>query len=101
MFRIMVRSCPGSSTGVGVRWAILISTSAVALHGIIFAQRVTFPILGHQEATKIRMPGEANAKQIENFALEIIGAGPQGSERLDGGAGAIKANLQPNPLFVR
>src|ERR1700681_706139 len=101
MFRIMVRSCPGSSTGVGFRWAIsFIAISAVALHGIILAQRMAFPILRHQNAPQIRMPGETHAKQIENLALEVIGSRTDRSERLDCGAGAIQGNLQPDAFFV-
>ena len=46
------------------------------------------------------MPGETNPEQIENFALKIIGAGPDRSERLDHRAAAIQTNFQPNPLFV-
>src|SRR6266516_4548720 len=99
MFRIMVRSCPGSSTGVGFRWAIFYL--AIALHGVIFAQRVTLPILGHQNAAQIRMPSETNAEHVENFALEVVGARPHRSERFDGRISAVQANFQPNALFVR
>src|SRR5579863_3139616 len=83
MFRIMVRSWPGSSTGVGVRWAIFIQRAgtqqsglAVALHRVIFAQGMAFPILWHQNAPQVRMARETNTEEIENFALKIVGAGP-------------------------
>src|SRR5208282_3386833 len=100
MFRIMVRSWPGSSTGVGVKWAI-VDFLAVPLHGIIFAQGVAFPVLGHQNAPQIWMAGETNAEKIEHFALEIIGAGPYGSERLDRRAVAVQVNFQPDAFFFR
>src|ERR1700736_3688436 len=96
MFRIMVRSCPGSSTGVGVRCDIVISVSAVALHGIILAQRVAFPVLGHQKAPQIRMSGKTNPEQIKNFAFKVICARPDRGQRLHDGTAAVQSDLQTN-----
>src|SRR5258708_18450422 len=95
MFTIMVRSWPGSSTGVGARCAML----AVTLHRIILAQRVTFPIFGHEEAPQIRMPRESHSKEVENFALKVIRPRPDRRNRFDSRAGTIQANLQPDALL--
>src|ERR1022692_1199420 len=99
MFRIMVRSWPGSRTGVGARWAI--ASLAVALHRIVFAQRMTFPILGHQEPPHIRMSRKANAEQIKDLALKVVGARPHRGQRLHRRTRALQPNFKTHPLLLR
>src|SRR5580704_9751358 len=58
---------------------------AVALDGIIFAQRMAFPVVGKQNTPQIGMSGELNPEHVENLALEPIRALPYGNERIDDG----------------
>ncbi len=46
------------------------------LERVIFPQRMSFPIRRQEQATQIRMIVEANAEQIENFALEPVRSRP-------------------------
>ena len=45
--------------------------SAIALHGIVLAQGMALPVVGHQDAAQIGMAFEADAEEIEDFALVI------------------------------
>src|SRR5208283_2233807 len=42
-------------------------------NGVVLAQRITLPFLGHQDAPHIRVPGELDAEHVEHLALEPIG----------------------------
>ena len=53
---------------------------AVALHRIILAQRIAFPVFRHEQPPQIGMPAEADAEKIKNFALEVICPGPDRSD---------------------
>src|SRR5574341_1805260 len=77
MFRIITPSCVVSRTGVGVRWDM----SAVALDGIILAQRVALQVLGHEQAAQVGMSLEAHAEQVKDLALEEVGRGPHRGDR--------------------
>src|SRR5712671_496229 len=61
---------------------------------------MAFPIFGHQEAPQIRMPRKPYSKQVKDLALKVIGARPNRRNRLDSRTGTIKANLQPDALFL-
>jgi len=41
-------------------------------NGVVFAQRVALPVVGHEDAPQIRMAGELDAEHVEYFALEPI-----------------------------
>ncbi len=62
---------------------------AVALDGIILAQRMTFPVFRHLNAPQIGMSVETDAEQIEDLALEEVGARPDRRERFDGRASPL------------
>ena len=45
------------------------------------------------------MSAEADAEEVEDFALEVVRAGPDGCNGFEGGAAAIEANFQADALF--
>src|SRR5436190_4057146 len=51
------------------------------LHRKILAQRMTFPVFGHQQPSKIAVAVEFDAEHVPDFALEPAGAGPHGLHR--------------------
>ena len=73
MFRTIVWSCDGSSTGVGFMCAI-----SDTLDGIVLAERMAFPVFRHHDARQVGMAIEANAEQVEDLALEEVRARPDG-----------------------
>src|SRR5438270_8743690 len=79
MFRIMVLSSVGSSTGLAFKWPIL----PIALHRIILAQRMAFPVFRHHDAAEVRMAKKAHAEQIEQLALKKVYRRPDRGDRLD------------------
>src|SRR5580700_6466330 len=61
---------------------------------------MTFPIFRHQQSPQIRMPGKANPEQIEDFALKIIRARPNRSQRLNRRTRAVEPHFDPYPLLL-
>ena len=61
----------------------LIPKSARALHGIILAKGIAFPIVGQEHAPQIGMPFKAHAKQIEYLALVPICRRPNRHDTLN------------------
>ncbi len=59
---------------------------------------MAFPILGHHDALQVGMLIEADAKQIEDLALEEIRAWPDGHQRV-AGVPAGDLYLQPADLL--
>ena len=49
---------------------------------------MAFPIVRHQDAEQVGMIAEADAEQIEDFALVPVGAAPDAGDRIDLGIGA-------------
>src|ERR1700722_11145358 len=47
------------------------------------------------------MSAEADAEKVEDFALEVVRAGPDGGDGFEGGTAAVEANLQADALFFR
>ena len=45
------------------------STGTFDLHRVVLAQRVAFPVVGHQDAPQVGMPLEHDAEQVEHLAL--------------------------------
>ncbi len=43
---------------------------------VVFAQRMSLPAIGQQDALQIRMPVEADAEHVEDFALKPVGGCP-------------------------
>jgi hypothetical protein len=39
---------------------------------------MALPIVGHHDAAQVGMAFKADAEQIEDFALVVVGAGPDG-----------------------
>src|SRR5579883_2419985 len=85
MFRVIRRvlrlSCSASATrAAGVVVSLNFSgllifdvVVAVAVNGVIFAQRVAFPVFRHENPLEIRMATEGDAEQIEHFAFVPVG----------------------------
>ena len=59
---------------------------------------MSFPIIGKNDAAQIDVTRKANAKQIEDFALQPIGAWPYGDKRIDDRIFAVKADFQPQAV---
>jgi len=55
---------------------------AISLGRVVFAERVAFPVFRHQDPTQVRMSRELYPKEIENLALEGIGARINGNQRV-------------------
>lgn len=53
----------------------------MSVDGIIFSQRVSFPINRHHDPLQVRMITKRNAKKIEDFTLVPVRASP---DRCDG-----------------
>ena len=60
--------------------------SAVALHRIVLAQRMAFPVLGHHDAAQVGVTVEVNAEEVEDLALVEVGGGPDGGDAVDEGS---------------
>ena len=98
----MTSSTPGSIAVGPVRrglqrWMPL----AVALHGIVLAQRVAVPVVGHHDAGEARVAGEVDAEEVEDFALVEVGGGPDGGDGVDGEVVAVDAGDEADALFQR
>lgn len=59
---------------------------------------MSFPIIGKNDAAQIGVARKANPKKIEDFALQPIGARPDGNERIDDRILAGKADFQPQAV---
>ena len=70
---------------------------AISLSGIILAQRMTFPIFRQKDSPQIRMSRELNSKEIEDFALECVGAWIDGDQGDDERILAAGPRLEPKP----
>src|SRR5579862_4170256 len=60
---------------------------------------MTFPIVRHHDAGQIRVLVETYSEQVPNLALEEVGAGPDGGQRVDVGIFSLKFNFQPQILL--
>src|SRR5437899_10580885 len=68
--------------------------------GIVFAQRMPFPVVRHQDAAQIRMIEEAYAEEVEHLALIPIGAAPDSGDRFNCGVRAREAALQAQAFIA-
>src|SRR5689334_3581608 len=48
---------------------------------IILPQGMAFPVLGEQDAEQLRVVGEPDAREVEDFALVPVGGGPDRRDR--------------------
>src|SRR5579883_385843 len=99
MLRTM-RRCPvavwtvsrSAATSGGI--AVSLILNSIPGDGIILAQRMPFPIVGHHDAPQIGVIDEADAEEIENFALVPIRPAPHRCDRFDNRVGAAEPALQ-------
>src|ERR1700676_242039 len=74
--------CAGvSASGVvmpGISPALILNS--IPRDGIIFAQRITFPIVRQHDTAQIRMIAEPDAEQVEGLALIPVRAAPDHSD---------------------
>src|SRR5271166_6208284 len=75
--------------------------SARALHGIVFAKRVAFPIVWKKNTAQIGMALKANTEQVKNLAFMPVGGRPNGHHRLDDWIISRQTNTQANNLAPR
>ena len=61
-------------------WSHFSHDLPVSLDGIVLAEWISFPIVGHQNALEVGMFLKTYAEQIEDFAFEEVGSGPDGSQ---------------------
>src|SRR5579862_6270072 len=61
---------------------------------------MSHPFLRHHDAAQIRMALEADAEEIEDFALVIVGAGPDRGDGFNGGIFFPDPGLQPDALLI-
>ncbi len=50
---------------------------------------------------EIGVATEADSEEVEDFALKVVGGGPDRSDAFDDRAGAIETNLEANALLLR
>jgi hypothetical protein len=66
---------------------------------VVLAKRVALPLVGEQNALQVGMATKGDAKEVEDFALEPIGGGPDGDEAAGLFIGA-EWNFQTQPRVV-
>jgi hypothetical protein len=52
----------------------------LAAERIVLAQRVTLPVLGHEDANEVGMAVEVDPHHVPRFALEPVGGRPDGED---------------------
>src|SRR5450631_950652 len=65
---------------------------SVAFDGIVLAQRMTFPVIGHHDARKAGMAGEVDAEQVEDLALVKVRRWPDGSDGIKSEIDGVEQN---------
>src|ERR1700693_2143117 len=78
MLRTIVCAAPAAVSIVVVIAQIPQRGSAIPLHWVIRAQRMSLPFVRHQDAPQIGMPFETDPEEVEIFALVPVGRGPDG-----------------------
>ncbi len=76
-------------------------SSAIALHRVVLAQGMSLPVFGHQDAAQVGVSFEANAKEVEDFALVVVGARPDRGNGLDRRIGTGDEGSQADALLIR
>src|SRR5580698_7927578 len=56
---------------------------AVALYGVVLAEWMAFPVVGHHDAGQAWVAAEVNAEEVEDFALVEVGRGPDRGDGVD------------------
>src|ERR1019366_2394221 len=52
-------------------------------NGVVLAQGVALPLLGHQDPRQVRVISELHTEEIEGLALHGLGAGIEAEQRVD------------------
>src|SRR3954471_7314902 len=73
----------------------------VDLDRVILPERVTLPVLRHQQPPRIRVAVEHDAEQIPHFALEPVGSRPDAADGRHVRVGVVQPYLDPDPPPVR
>src|ERR1035438_1281210 len=68
--------------------------------GVILAQRMPFPIVRQHDAAQVGMVEEADAKEVEHFALVPVGAAPDSGDGIDYGIRTSEAALETQALVT-
>src|SRR5271170_1765347 len=72
---------------------------AVALHRIVFAQRMAFPLVRQHDAAQVGVPGKADAEEIEDLALVEVSRRPDMGNAIDDWIVAGQKRPQPDALL--
>src|SRR5215213_190605 len=70
------------------------------LHRVVLAQRIALPVLGHQQAPRVRMPLELDAEQVPHFALEPVGRRPYAAHRRNPRRVGLEPHFHPHPAAM-
>src|SRR5579863_5068094 len=100
MLRTMVCSGPVAVCTVVMARVDLspIAKSARALHGIVLAEGVAFPIVRQEHAFQIGVAFKANAHQVKYRAFMPVRGGPDGYDGLDDRISSRQAHAQANAV---
>ena len=80
----------------GVRGALELHRDAP--DGVVLAQRVAVPVLGHEDAGEVGVAVEADAEHVEHLALQRLGAGVDVEQRRARRVVVGHLDPQPEPL---
>src|SRR5207244_2814218 len=86
--RVLIRF---SSTGLG--WVLELNGDAT--HGVVLSQRMTLPVLRHEDAGEVGVALEADAHHVEDLSLHGVGPRVEAKERRHHGLGP--GDLHPQP----
>src|SRR5208337_2236973 len=71
---------------------------AFAFRRKITAKRKSFKAIGQEYAAQVRMTGKLDAKEVKNLALQPVGAGPDGFQRIHHGMLGADAGAQADTI---
>src|SRR5271157_5054707 len=74
---------------------------AFAFRRKITAKRKSFKAIGQEYAAQVRMAGKLDTKEVENLALQPVGAGPDGFQRIHHGMLDAYAGAQADTVAPR
>src|ERR1017187_993945 len=71
----------------------------VAFDGIVLAQRMAFPVLGHHDARQARVAGKVDAEEVEDLALVKVRRGPDRSDGIECEIGGTELNGEAHAVL--
>src|SRR5579884_4306390 len=68
--------------------------------GVVLAQRVSLPVLGHQDPAEVGVADEHDAEHVVRLPLGRLAACPQGEQGGDAGIGFWHLGPDPDPVVL-